>query len=125
MTVVAEPRSAHVREALDELADLVRHVFAAGRPALTAEEWAGLLHGHNTTPAQRLVLLGRLAIPADTRIGTAAVPFHDRMRKPVSFATSVQVSDADVGLAALALRMVGALRLAGARRFSSASRRCR
>src|SRR5262249_4310520 len=51
----------------------------------TEEEWAGLLWGKDTTPAQRLALLCRLAVPADTRVATARGPFtpHDRSLKRV------------------------------------------
>jgi hypothetical protein len=73
--IATRPRTARASEALAELAALVRCVFEARRDVLSAEEWAALLHGTHTTASRRLVLLSRLAIPADTRVGTAEVPF--------------------------------------------------
>jgi hypothetical protein len=71
----ARPRSAAAREALAELADLLRHVFHAERSPLTPGERRRLLGREQATVGERLVLLTRLALGADTTIATAAVPF--------------------------------------------------
>jgi hypothetical protein len=73
--VRARPRSAAAQEALAELADLLRHVFQAEPSPLTPDERRRLLGGEQATVGERLVLLTRLAIAANTTIATAAVPF--------------------------------------------------
>ena len=83
VAVVSSPRTGKVREAYEELAGFLRTVFMEKPPEFSAEEWHALLWGAGVTPAQRLILLVRLAIAADTRITDATVPFtpNDRSLK--------------------------------------------
>jgi hypothetical protein len=74
VVATTRPRSAAARGALEEIADFLRFIFKERRPAFADAEWAGLLHGTNVTTAERLILLARLALAADTRIA-ARVPF--------------------------------------------------
>jgi hypothetical protein len=78
--IQSRPRSDDVREALQELAGLLRHVFAAERSPLTPAERERLLGKQNATVGERLLLLTRLAIAPDATVATAPVAFQPRNR---------------------------------------------